>query len=210
MVKIKFIYEVETRFNFQDEAEAYKTLPFLKKALKTELKWETLHFGPDLFREDIVLRVSRTNFAEHELQSLAYKEADIGEIINIRREYSEKISESFADSEIINILGGNRAVKNREDIIEEIEKLGHKRFMSFNGKSFVGDYKSFNLKLMYTEQIKYPVLLEIEKAAADLKEANIMAKELLDFVQAYDLRKRMITKEPPTLLYEENFKDVIS
>ncbi|ADQ15142.1 hypothetical protein [Halanaerobium hydrogeniformans] len=210
MVKIKFIYEVETRFNFKDKAEVYKTLPFLKKALEKELRWETVHFGSALFREDIVLRVSKTNFAKHELQSLAYKEADLGETINIRREYSEKIDENFVDSEIINILGGNRAVKSREDVIKEIEKIGHKEFMSFNGKSFVGDYKSLKIKLMYTEQIKYPVLLEIEKAASDIKEARMMAKELLDFVQDHNLSKRMIIKEPPTLLYEENFKDVVS
>lgn len=205
MIKIKFIYEVETRFYFESEDEVYKTLPFIKTALKTKLDWETFHFGARLFKEDIVLRVSTTNTADNELQSLSYKEADLGGKINIRREYSEKINENFNDSKIINILGGNRAVSSREEVIKEIEELGHKVFMSFKGKSIVGDYNSLNIKLMHTDYIKYPVLLEIEKAAADINEARIKARELLDFVKNYSLKKRMITKEPPTLLYEANF-----
>lgn len=204
MIKIKSIYEVESRFHFKDEEEIFEKLPFIKDSLKTDLKWESLHYGHRLFKEDIVLRMSTVDYASSKMQSISYKEEDLGEKINVRREYSEIINEELLQSKIINILGGNRAVNSWSGITEELLELGHKKFMSFRGQSRVGHYGPLNLdiKIMYCSALRYPLLLELEKAASDIEDAKIKSRELWELIEEYELKDKMIIKEPPTLLYE--------
>jgi len=204
VIKIKSIYEVESRFQFKDEEEIFVKLPFVKNSLKTDLKWESIHYGPRLFKEDIVLRMSTVDYANSKMQSISYKEADLGEKINVRREYSEIINEELLQSKIINILGGNRAVNSWSGITEELLELGHKNFMSFRGQSRVGHYGPLNLdiKIMYCSALRYPLLLELEKAASDIEDAKVKSRELWELIEEYELKDKMIIKEPPTLLYE--------
>ena len=204
MITIKSIYEVESRFQFENEEEIFKKLPFIRDSLKTDLKWESIHYGHRLFKEDIVLRMSTVDYASSNMQSISYKEADLGEKINVRREYSELINSEMLQSKIINILGGDSSVHNWSGINEELLKLGHKQFMSFKGESRVGHYGPLNLdiKIMHCSTLKYPLLLELEKAASDIEDAKIKSRELWELIEEYELKDKMIIKEPPTLLYE--------
>jgi len=52
------IYEVETRIFFESIEEAYALVPFLKKCLTTEIKWETTIYGLDIFSLGGLLRVT--------------------------------------------------------------------------------------------------------------------------------------------------------
>ncbi len=207
MIRIESIFEVESRFKFKNKEEIFKALPFVEKSITQKVIWETTHYGLDLFKEDIVLRISNNEYNNNSVTSLAYKEADLGEGINIRREYREMITNDFNESHIVNILGGKKELKNSNQIIKELESLGHRKFMSFHGESYVGKYEPLNvdLKIMYCSQLKYPLLIEIEKAAADLKDAELKSRELMKLIKEYDLIHRLIKKEPPTLLFESKF-----
>lgn len=207
MIIIKSIFEVESRFKFKNIEEIFKLVPFTENALEQKVIWEAAHYGLRLFKEDIILRLSSTEFNKNSVESIAYKEADLGRKINVRREYSEIITDDFKESQIVNILGGRTNLKNRSQIIKELEHLGHREFMSFNGESYVGRYEPLNIeiKIMYCNQLKYPLLLEIEKAAVDIKDAQLKSRELLELIEEYRLEQRIITKEPPTLLFESKF-----
>jgi len=182
-------------------------VPFLKKSLKQKVLWETVHYGQQLFKKDIILRLSCSKFNKKKVNSITYKEADLGEKINIRREYSEAITADFTESKIMNLLGGKKNLENRSQIIKELENLGHREFMSFKGESQVGRYNPLNIeiKIMYCSQLKYPLLLELEKSAVDIKDAELKRRELLELIAKYDLKQKLITKEPPTLLFESEF-----
>ncbi|MFO7819506.1 MAG: hypothetical protein R6V17_04635 [Halanaerobacter sp.] len=202
-----FIYEVETRFYFEDKKEAYEMFPFLKSSLDLEVSWETVHYGLELFKEDIIIRVTHGRTDNNKLVSLAYKEADIGERFNIRREYSELITDGIKESEILNILDGTSSFETASAVDEELKRLDYTEFMSFKGHSLLGTYEPLDLdfKLMYCESLEYPLLLEVEKEAETVEEARNKEEEILNFVAEYDLSDKLVEKEPPTLLYESVF-----
>ncbi|MFP4016333.1 MAG: hypothetical protein ACLFUI_04820, partial [Halanaerobiales bacterium] len=162
-----FIYEVETRFAFTSRKEAFNAVPFLKNSLATEIIWNTTHYGPDLFKKDIILRVSKAEISRKIIKSLGYKEKDTGNQLNIRKEYGEKITNGIKDSIIMGILQGKRTFESPEDVEKELKRLGYDIFMSFEGMSIIGKYQPLDLqlKLMYCQALEYPLLLEIEKEA---------------------------------------------
>lgn len=201
------IYEVETRFHFADKEEAYKIFPFLKSSLDLEVDWKTVHYGLELFKEDIIIRVTHGRGNNKELVSLAYKEADIGDRFNIRKEYSELITDGIEESEILKILGGASSFETSAAVEEELKRLGYSKFMSFKGHSLLGTYEPLDLdfKLMYCESLEYPLLLEVEKEAETIEEARDKEEDILNFMTEYDLSDKLVKKEPPTLLYESVF-----
>jgi len=204
VIKIKFIFEVESRFHFKTEKEIYEQLPFVKDSIKYNIKWKTVHYGIDLFEKDIILRLSYNELPDNSITVLGYKEADMGNKINIRKEYSEIIDHNFEESKIIDKLGGEKKLENLEEIKSEFKKLGHDKFMAFEGKSKLGfcEKLKLDLKIMYCKQLRYPLILEIEKEAENIEDAEQKSKEIMKFIDSYSLKNRLITKEPPTLLYE--------
>ncbi|MFP4661177.1 MAG: hypothetical protein ACLFPF_03215 [Halanaerobiales bacterium] len=203
-MEINFIYEVETRFTFDSKEEAFEAVPFLKKSLNKEIVWKTSHYGLDLFKKDIILRLSRAEIGDKIIKSLGYKEKDIGEYLNIRKEYGEKITDGIKDSFIMDILHGERTFTSPDEVEDELNKLGYDIFMSFEGRSIIGKYQPLDLqlKLMYCQALKYPLLLEIEKEAHTYSEIQPMIIDIKDFIKRYNLADRVVQKEPPTLLYE--------
>lgn len=201
---MKYIYEVETRFYFKDKKEACEALPFLDSCLDLETEWVTFHFGLELFRKDIILRISDTRINNQRIITLGYKEPDIEESINIRKEYDEKIDNGIHESEILSILGGKVSLASLDEVKKELKRLGHNEFMSFRGNNIMGKYKllGLHLKLMHCSSLEYPLLLEIEKQARTLEEASRCKDEIMDFVSKYGLEDRLLKKEPTTLLYE--------
>ena len=202
------IYEVETRFHFKNDEQAYQKLPFLNSALDEKVKWETIHYGLEEFKKDIVIRVSHNQINEKQISSLGYKEQDWGEKINIRKEYGEEITTGIDNSQILEILGGRLSLSTPEEVEAELKKLGQQPFMSFSGVSWLGTDEKLNLdfKLMYCDDIAYPLLVEVESEAqtkADIAEGK---EKLLDFIAQYDLESRLVTEEPPTLLYQQEFE----
>lgn len=202
---MSYIYEIETRFHFSTEKEIYQKLPFLKSYLELEVKWKTDHYGEKLFKKDYVLRISQSNVKGAKIVSLGYKEPDFGQKINIRKEYSEKIADIIQNSEILQILEGKKSLKNKILLAKELERLGYEKFMSFNGYSLLGKYDPLNLKLkiMHCRDLQFPLLLEIEKEAEMKEEIKDKEKSILNFIEEYDLKDKLIKKEPPTLLYEK-------
>ena len=202
-----YIYEVETRFEFEDREEVYTVLHFLESCLNLEIEWKTEHFGRDLFKEDRVLRISDSKIDGDRISSLAYKEPDRGQEINIRKEYSERINKGLKESLIMGIVGGKRNYADSKEIKKELKRLGHAPFMFFKGHSLLGKYepRGLHFKLMYCSYLQYPLLLEIEKEAES--EAGIMDKkeDIYDFIEKYGLDSRLIPQEPPTLLYRSEW-----
>ena len=196
------MYEVETRFFFNSKEEALDLIPILKTCLSTTVEWETAHFGPQLFEKDIILRVSKAIVNGHETITLGYKEADIGNGINVRKEFNEIITNGIGHSKIFSILGGQLSFKNVDEVINEINRLGHSKFMVYKGNNLIGKFGNLDFKLMYCNYLKYKLLLEVETEAAGMGEIQYKKQDLIKFINEYALENRMIQKEPPTLLYE--------
>ncbi|MFZ5966963.1 MAG: hypothetical protein ACOYVK_07285 [Bacillota bacterium] len=204
---MEIIYEVETRFYFKDKEEAYTALPFLDSCLDIEVEWETFHYGIDLYKKDIILRINDAKSNNQRIITLGYKEPDLGEVVNIRKEYNEEITNGIEGSRILHILGRKKSVNSPAEVKEELKRLGHHEFMYFTGRNLAGEYKplDLHLKLMYCKALAYPLLLEIEKEARTIEEAATRENEILDFIKKYNLEGRMVKKEPPTLLYKSLF-----
>ncbi|MFW6022648.1 MAG: hypothetical protein ACOCQW_03940 [Halanaerobiaceae bacterium] len=201
---MSFIYEVETRFSFNNQEEIYRKFPFLNSCFDKNIIWETTHYGKELHKKDIVLRLSNSEINNKKIYSLGYKEPDFGEVLNIRKEYTEIVNDGVQNSKILNILNGNITLDNFIQVEEELVRLGYEPFMSFAGTSYIGAYKPLNMdfKMMFCDSLKYPLLLEVEKEACNEKEIRSCKKEIFDFIDKYNLRSKLIGKEPPTLLYE--------
>ena len=82
--------------------------------------------------------------------------------------------------------------------------------MSFRGYDLFGDYQPLDvsLKLLTCRSLKWPILLEIEKAAKTREDALIKEAELRDFCDRFSLHDRLVKEEPPTLLYAARFPQV--
>ncbi|BBB89584.1 hypothetical protein MAMMFC1_00217 [Methylomusa anaerophila] len=201
------IYEVETRVYFDNPDEAMIALPFLKQSLDNEIEWKTGSYGLDLFKSGKLLRVSEINWNNSKKNFLGYKEPDIGKLYNIRIEQDEEITDGIQDSSIVKTLKGNGVLVTPGNVDEVLRSLGYEEFMSFAGTNLTGKYEDLSLKLLSCPILKYPLLLEIEKTAKTLEEAFNKEKELQDFIAGYELKSRVIKKEPPTLLYEAVFNE---
>ena len=206
---MNFNYEVETRFYFKDEHELNDKLPFLKKYFDREIEWRTKHYGLDLFKQDIILRINESSVDNSNFVTLGYKERDIGGEINIRKEYDEDIRNGIVNSSILGKLGLINSLKSVDDIEMLLERKGFGKFMSFNGRSILGYFKdlNFSLKLMMCKSIGVPCILEIERVSKSFKDVDKHKLDILKFVNEYNLLNILLKDEPPTLLYKKLFYD---
>jgi len=202
-----YIYEVETRFYFKNEAEVYKLLPFVKDSFQKNIIWETWHFGENLHKEDIILRLNKSIVNNNKIYyMLCFKEKDISEsnLINIRKEYEEDISDGFISNIYANNLKGECTLLNKDNVMLKLSILGYSEFMSFSGRSLIGfldDWK-LSIKLMFCKFIEFPVILEIEREAKTKNDISQLIYELMEFSNKYNLINRIVNDEPPTLLYK--------
>jgi hypothetical protein len=76
--------------------------------------------------------------------------------------------------------------------------------MSFSGKNTIGRYEPLDIgiKLMSCDQLKYPLMVEIEKIASTEKEARLCEKQLYEISNELNLQDRLVKEEPTHLLYE--------
>ncbi|WP_371372420.1 tRNA (N6-threonylcarbamoyladenosine(37)-N6)-methyltransferase TrmO [Sporomusa aerivorans] len=195
-------YEVETRVYFADQKEAYAAVPFLKQSLHERFEWETATYGLDLFKAGKLLRVSVINRGNQQKVFWGCKGPDIGKLYNIRLEQDEEITGGVQASSILASLKGPDVPVAPDNIEQVLASLGYEKFMSFAGTNWTGSYEGVALKLMVCPALPYPVLVEFEKTACTPAEAFEQEQELQAFVARFGLEKRVIKKEPPTLLYE--------
>ncbi|MGF7059917.1 hypothetical protein [Brassicibacter mesophilus] len=201
-MKNKILYEVETRFYFKNQEEAFKILPFLHSCLKKATEFETKMYGVKLFNAGKILRVSNVSKYNTTRVYLGYKEPDVGRIFNVRNEIDEEITDETNESCILkSYLGRNNQV-NKRNINKLLESLGHRHFMSIIGTNITGynEELQIDFKLMKSPVLKYPLLLEIEKSADTLEEAFRQELALKDFITEYKLEDRIVKEEPPSLL----------
>ena len=205
MANLQLSYEVEIRLRFDNYDDACEKLPFLDKSLRAADWWDTGMYGLDLFRSDQMLRIGDLVFEEnHKKRYLGWKGPDIGDFANIRSEIDEDITDGVENSVVLAKIGGDRKFLTSDGIIEELNRLGHEEFMSFSGKNTLGRYKSLDIgiKLMSCSQLKYPLMVEIEKIASTEEEARQCEKQLTEISSEWDLLDRLIKEEPTHLLYE--------
>lgn len=197
------IFEVETRFHFNNRDEAFRILPFLRSCLRDKVEWETTHHGLKLFKSDRVLRVGKINSNSGTRYFIGWKGPDLGNSANIREEIDEEVTDGIVDSKILTSLGAGGSARTPGEVEGELERLGHKGFMSFRGENLTGTYQPLGLsvKLLSCSILRFPLLLEIEKTARTRREAAEAETELQDFVKEYHLEEYVIKEEPPTLLY---------
>ena len=138
---------------------------------------------------------------------MGWKGGDTGTFANIREEIDEVITEGITDSEILGKLGSQNRTLSRKEIGAELQLLGHHKFMSFRGYDLFGDYKPLDvsMKLLNCSSLRWPILVEIEKAAKTKEDALTKEAELRDFCARYSLHDRLVREEPPTLLYAARF-----
>jgi hypothetical protein len=199
----KTVYEVEFRCHFEDTAEAYRALPFLKTSLTRRVEWITTFYGLELFRSGRLLRIAEVTSDKKTGCYLGWKGPDTGHFANIRREIEEDITGRIDDSVILDLLKGNHSLADKEQVVLELERLGHHRFMSFEGINLTGHYQplELSLKLMPCAVLKWPLMVEIEKTAVSPAEAVECEKSLYDLCCQLHLQDRIVREEPPTLLY---------
>jgi adenylate cyclase class IV len=200
--------EVEIRYYFDSYGEAYNEIPFLQACLQNEDTWITSFYGQELFKSGRLLRFSNVSYIEEEKSYLSWKGPDIGEFANIRQELDEDITAGFKNSIIMKELGGKTDIGSTREAIRELERLGHRKFMSFWGRNNGGHYEPLNIdvKLMFCPLLKYPIMVEIEKAAVTEEEAKQCENELYELSRGLKLQDRLVKEEPPTLLYQTIFE----
>jgi hypothetical protein len=202
------LYEVETRFGFQDQEEAWKMLPFFQSSFNREIAWQTTHYSGELFRQGQIVRINRVerDGSSDVSFSLGWKGPDIGKFANIRQELDEDITDGIVNSQILARLNGRTELATPDEVIGELLRLGHLGFMSFTGRNLVGIYQplELQLKLMLTSSpaLQWPLLLEIEKTAHSPAEAVELEQELVEFSRKHGMLERVVREEPPTLLYQ--------
>ena len=101
-------------------------------------------------------------------------------------------------------IGGSQECLTSEGVVRELNRLGYEKFMSFSGKNTVGRYEPLDIgiKLMSCTQLKYPLMVEIEKIASIEEEARQCEKQLYEISRKWNLMDRLIKEEPTHLLYE--------
>ena len=198
-------FEVEIRCHFEDVDEACRALPFVRSCLGREapFAWTTRYYGLDYFRSGGLLRVAEV-FRSQVRYYLGWKGPDIGTFANIRQELDEEITQGIGDSLILKRLQGSPGLSSRDAVIGELERLGHREFMSFSGSDLTGydDSLGIKLKVMTCPMIKWPLLLELEKTANSEAEAARCEDELRELTRSFGLQSRLVRQEPPSLLYD--------
>lgn len=197
------MYEVETRVYFESMDEAFSMLPFLKKCLINKLSWETAMYGEELFKSGKLLRVSSLYFDNKRRVYWGYKEEDIGKVYNIRKELDENITDGLSDSHLLEILGGSHKTVSPDNVDDILKSFGHTKFMSFTGDNLTGKHNDLSLKLMHCTSLDHSLMLEIEKGASSVEEAQAKEQELKEIIHEYKLESRALKEEPTTMLYKK-------
>lgn len=198
-------YEVEIRFRFDSYQDACEKLPFLDKSLQTVDWWDTGMYGLDLFRADQMLRVGDLVYEDNRKKRyLGWKSPDIGNFANIRSEIDEDVTDGIENSVVLARIDGSGKYLTADGVIEELSRLGYEEFMSFSGKNTIGRYRplDISIKLMSCKQLKYPLMVEIEKIADTQEEARQCENDLYEISLEWNLLDRLVKKEPTHLLYE--------
>jgi adenylate cyclase class IV len=200
-------FEVEFRCHFNNPDDAYEALPFIHSCLRRRYKWQGTFYGREMFQTGQLLRISEVVEGERTRHYIGWKGQDKGRFANIRQEIDEDITDGIADSSILRLLGGIPDSRNKDDIIRELERLGHQAFMSWNGVDLSGFSKihGVQVKLMYCEFIRWPWLVELEKMAATEEEVVRCEDELFTLCQRFRLQDNLVKEEPPSLLYARVF-----
>ena len=198
------LYEVEIRLHFENRNAAFKKLPFLRSSLEQEITWNTTIFGLKLFKAGKLLRRGVVSMDNETRYYLGWKGPDTGSFANIRRELNEEITDGIMDSGVMKMLGGKSHIKSPEEAVLEMERLGHHPFMSFRGKDANGYYPllELHIKLMTCAELKWPLLVELEKMAGTEEEALQYELELQEICRRLHVLNHLVREEPPTLLYE--------
>lgn len=205
MANLHLSYEVEIRFRFDNYDDACKKIPFLEKSLETVDWWDTDLYGLDLFHADQMLRIGDLVYEDdRKKRYLGWKGPDIGDFANIRSEIDEDITDGIENSVVLTKIGSDRKYLTKDGVIDELNRLGYDKFMSFSGKNTIGRYESLDIgiKLMSCDQIKYPLMVEIEKIANTEEEAAQCEQDLLKISHELNLQDRLVKEEPTNLLYE--------
>jgi len=200
-------FEVEFRCHFNSSEDAYKVLPFMRSCLQSKVAWSGTFYGLELFQSGQVLRISDVVEGNNTQYYLCRKGPDTGNFANIRQEITENITAGIADSTILSSLGGRKCIQSKNEAIQELERLGYYRFMSWSGVDITGFYEPYNanVKLMSCEMLKWPWLVEIEKMAATEEEASRCESELFELSRKLQLQRYLVKEEPPLLLYTKVF-----
>jgi adenylate cyclase class IV len=205
MANPQLSYEVEIRFYFYSSNDACEKLPLLDESLQTVDWWDTGMYGLELFRADRMLRIGDLEFEGiGKKRYLGWKGPDIGDFANIRSEIDEDITDGIENSVVLAKIGGSDKFLTADGVIGELNRLGYEKFMSFSGKNTVGRYEPLDIgiKLMSCTQLKYPLMVEIEKIASTEEEARLCEKQLYEISSELNLQDRLIKEEPTQLLYE--------
>jgi len=209
MANFKTPFEVEVRCHFETCNETFKALPFLHSSLQREVSWAGTFYGLKLFKLGQLLRVSDDVIAGEEPKCfLGWKGRDVGKLANIREELEEEISAEIVNSTILKRLGGRGRIGARNEIIQELERLGHHRLMAYQGTSLVGHDEPLGIKvkLINCPVLKWPIIVEFEKIARTEEEARQFEKELYELSRQLGLENRLVREEPPTQLYAAVFE----
>ena len=101
-------------------------------------------------------------------------------------------------------MGGGQKFLTSDGVIDELNRLGYEKFMSFSGKNTLGRYKPLDIgvKLMSCDQLKHPLMVEIEKIASTEEEARRCEKQLYEISSELKLLDQLVKEEPTHLLYE--------
>jgi hypothetical protein len=198
-------FEVEIRCHFDNAEEAYRVLPFIRSCLQREIKvsWATRFYGLTLFKSGQLLRAGEAVHHGDIVHFLGWKGPDTGVFANIRQEMDEVITTGIADSAILKLLGGKGRVETPEAAVQELERLGHRMFMSFQGNDLTGydDQFGVKVKLMSCPVLKWPLLVELEKSTNSQKDAARCEADLERLSNKFHLWDRLVREEPPTLLF---------
>ena len=205
MANLQLSYEVEIRFYFDSYNTARKKLPFLDESLRTVDWWDTAMYGLELFHADRMLRIGDLVYEDnHKKRYLGWKGPDIGDFANIRSEIDEDVTDGIENSVVLAKIGGIQKFLTADGVIDELSRLRYDKFMSFSGKNTIGRYEPLDIgiKLMSCDQLKYPLMVEIEKIASTEKEARLCEEQLYEISNELNLQDRLVKEEPTHLLYE--------
>jgi hypothetical protein len=135
------VFEVESRYRFDNVDEAYQALPFLRTTLEHRSIWSTAIYGLTLFRAGRLLRTAKVEVDEKTRHFIGWKGPDTGKFANIRQELDEEISAVTTGNRVLRFIGGRPDLDNFDDVVRELERLGHPPFMSFEGIDLSGYYQ---------------------------------------------------------------------
>lgn len=198
------MFEVEIRCHFDGQDEAFEVLPFLRDCLQGQspVSWVTRFFGLPLFKSGQLLRTAEVRQGGVRWY-LGWKGPDTGHFANIRQEIDEEFTNGIVDSSVLKQLGGTERALARNAVLEELDRLGHRQFMSFQGNDLAGHDPELELKvkLMTCPVLKWPLIVELERTADAEEEALRHEEELRQLSRRFGLQTRLVREEPPSLLY---------